>query len=47
MDKDKITMNTEIGPTAEIQISPITEVEETFATITEVIGLIIETEVDQ
>ena len=40
-------MNTEIGPTAEIEINPITETEETFTTITEVIGPIIETEVDQ
>ena len=40
-------MNTEIDPTAKIEINPTTEVEETFTTITEVIGLIIETEVDQ
>ena len=39
-------MNTEIGSTAEIEISPITEVEEAFLPITEIIGLIIETEVD-
>ena len=40
-------MNTEIGPTVKIEISPITEVEENFTTITEVIGLTIETEVDR
>ena len=40
-------MNTEIGPTAKIEINPITELEETLTTITEVIGPIIETEVDQ
>ena len=40
-------MNTEIDPTAEIEISPITEVEETFTTITEVIGPTIETQVDR
>ena len=40
-------MNIEIDPTAEIEINPTTEVEETFTTITEVIGPIIETEVDQ
>ena len=33
-DKDKITMNIEIGPTAKIEINPTTEVEETFTTIT-------------
>ena len=42
-----MTMNIEIGPTAEIEINPTTEVEETFTTITEAIGPIIETEVDQ
>ena len=40
-------MNIEIGPTAKIEINPTTKVEETFTTITEVIGPIIETEVDQ
>ena len=40
-------MNIEIGPTAKIEINPTTEVEETFTTITEFIGPIIETEVDQ
>ena len=47
MDRDKITMNTEIGPTAEREINPITEVEETFTTIKEAIGPIIEIEVNQ
>ena len=40
-------MNIEIGPTAKIKINPTTEVDETFTTITEAIGPIIETEVDQ
>ena len=47
MDKDKITMNIEIGPTAKIEINPTTEVGETFTTITVVTGPIIETEVHQ
>ena len=47
MDKDKITMNIEIDPTANIETNPITEVEEIFTTITEVIEPIIGTEVDQ
>ena len=48
MDKDKMTMDIEIGPTVEIEINPTIEVEETFAiTITEVIDPIIEIEVDQ
>ena len=43
-----MTMNIGIGPTVEIGINPTIEVEETFAiTITEVIGPIIEIEVDQ
>ena len=48
MDKDKMTMNIGIGPTVKIGINPTIEVEETFTiTITEVIGPIIEIEMDQ
>ena len=45
--KDKITMNIETGPIVAIGKIPTTEVEETFITITEVIGPTIEIEVDQ
>ena len=47
MHKDKVTMNIETGPIVEIGINPTIEVEETFNTITEVIGPTIEIEVDQ
>ena len=46
MDKDKITLDTGIGPTVEIETNLTTEVKETF-TITEIIGPIIELGVDQ
>ena len=46
MDKGKITMDMGIGPTVKIEISLTIEVEETF-TKTEIIGPIIELEVDQ
>ena len=42
-----MTMNIEIHPKAKIEINHTTEVEETFTKITEAIGPIIETEVDQ
>ena len=40
-------MSIEIGPIVNTEINPTVEVEETFNTMTEVIGPIIETEVDQ
>ena len=46
MDKGKITIDTGIGPTVEIEINPTIEVEDTF-TITEVIDQFTETEVGQ
>ena len=45
--EDKITMNIEIGPIVKIGIIPTTEVEKIFNTVTEVIGPIIEIEMDQ
>ena len=43
-----MTMDIEIGPTVMIEINPTIEVEEIFAiTVTEVIGPIIEIEVDR
>ena len=46
VDKGKITMDTGIGPTVDIEINPTIEVEEIF-TITEVVDPIIELGVDQ
>ena len=46
MDKGKITLDTGIGLTVEIEINPTIEVEEIF-TISEVIDPIVELGVDQ